>query len=119
MKSITIQRGPSSSYPLIGFSMDATRPDSQFSKIEKELHKLAYRGVLLMDLFAANGKSNRFVTVEFDGERIKPTSVKRLRTELIDEATFQFCQTFYMTNSKKLTNSVLSVTVKAKLSAKL
>ena len=118
MKSITIQKGPSSSYPLIGFSMDATRPDSQFPTLEKELNKLAYKGVLLMDLLATNGRSNRFVSVEFDGQRIQPSSVKRLKTELLDEVTLNFCQAFYQKNSKKLSNTILSVAVRSKLSAK-
>jgi len=108
-KGYSIQKGPSQNFPIISFSLSNERPEVFLPKIEKELKKKCFRGLVLVDTLACNGlTSRRFFVGEFDGEQWKRSSFKVLPEENLDAATRLFCKKFYRSKLDSLSSAALS-----------
>jgi hypothetical protein len=109
LKSFSLQKGPSSTFPIVGFSLTTERPEAFLPKMERELKKKAFRGYVLIDTLGCNGfSSRRYFVGEFDGEHLLHTSIRVLPVAQLDDATQRFCQRFYATHSTELSASVLT-----------
>jgi Antitoxin to bacterial toxin RNase LS or RnlA len=115
-KSFTLQKGPSKTFPLIGFSLSSERPEAFLPKMEKELQRKAYQGLVLIDTLACNGvSSRRYFVGQFDGEHIVHSSLKVANSATIDQDTQAFCHSFYAHSPEVLDKSVLTSAQKFKL----
>ena len=95
-KSFSLQKGPSSTFPIVGFSLTAERPEAFLPKMERELRKKAFRGYVLIDTLGCNGfTSRRYFIGEFDGEHLLHASIRVLSVAQLDDATQRFCQNFF------------------------
>ena len=108
-KSFSIQKVSSPRFQAIVFSLDASRPETYFDKLEKELKKLGASGTVLLDLLACNGStSRRFFAVDFDGEKLNRRSFRVEPARTLDIDLKSFCSIFYAKAAPKLSGSVLS-----------
>lgn len=94
---------------LVCFSIDRARPDSYMDELEDELRQLAYRGEVVLDLFAANGNNyRRFMRLPFDGVKLHWLQAKITKFDTIPSAVLDFCNDFYLSHPEIIENSVLS-----------
>lgn len=94
---------------LVCLSLDRARPDSYMEELEEELRRGAYRGEVVLDLFAANGNTNRrFMHLPFDGVKLHWLRAKIAKPESIPAGLLGFCNDFYFTHPEIVENSVLS-----------
>lgn len=116
-KPFSVQKVSSPRFQAIVFSLDASRPETYFDKLEKELKKLGASGSVLLDLLACNGStSRRFFAVEFDGEKLNRRSFRVEPAGALD-VEMTACTTFYAAAAPKLSGSVLSSTSRKLLAA--
>ncbi|CAJ0805128.1 type II toxin-antitoxin system RnlB family antitoxin [Ralstonia thomasii] len=115
-KGYSLQKGPSKAFPLISFSLNSERPEVFLPKVERELKRKDFRGVLLVDTLACNGMtSRRFFVGEFDGEHLRHSTVKVLPLSHLDTETQQFCLRFYASHLHDLEDSILTPVQRFKL----
>lgn len=102
----------------VSFSLDSTRPEDYYPRLESSLRKLKVHGKVLLDLLACNGfSSRRFFAVEFDGIHLKHETLKHQPMDSIDSELLAYCKDYYALNVKKLSSSVLPMIARKVMSA--
>lgn len=100
----------------ISFSLDSTRPENYYACLEQALAQLNVDGRVLLDLLACNGEtSRRFVTVNFDGERLAFDTLRVEKMSSLEPEVLNVCSAFYATRHRELVGSVLSTPARGKL----
>jgi hypothetical protein len=108
-KHFTLVPLDSARFRAVSFSLDATRPEEYFARLESHLAKLDVEGEVLLDLLACNGgSSRRFFAVRFDGARLRLDTLRPEKPESLEEDLRSLCTSFYQKNARKLERSVLS-----------
>jgi len=96
-------------YKAVSFSLDATRPEEYYGRLESSLAKMQVEGDVLLDLLACNGMSaRRFFAVTFDGKKLRLETMRAQPADCVDSDVLSACKEFYSKNSSKLYSSVLS-----------
>ena len=117
-KHFDLQKSPSERFKAIVFSLDSSRPESYFGKLERDLGKQGISGTILLDLLACNGcSSRRFFAVDFDGNKLNLVSFRAEPARGLDDDTVRFCTSFYEKKAPTLHGTVLSVASRRRLSA--
>lgn len=99
-----LNKGP---YVYISFSLTSERLDDYYSELENELKQLAVKGKVLLDLLSSNGvKSQRFVSIYFDGNHFSYSSFENI--EYVGDDIESISHSFYKEHLYAIENSVLT-----------
>lgn len=113
-KHFTLLPLNSARFRAVSFSLDATRPDEYYARLELSLAKLDVEGEVLLDLLACNGKGGRrFFAVRFDGARLLLNTLRPEKPESLEKDVRSLCASFYQKNTRKMERSILSPAARA------
>jgi hypothetical protein len=105
----TVKTLNSPNFKAVSFSLDATRPEEYYVRLESSLAKMNVEGDVLLDLLACNGTSaRRFFAVTFDGKKLRLETMRAQPLDRVDGVVLTACKEFYSKKPLKLASSVLS-----------
>lgn len=106
IKSFHISKTRYKEFPYIVYSLNSSRLDDYIIDVSDFLKSKSYKGVVFFDLLLANGLSDRFYSITFNGNSFDFNSIKH-----IDDNSKNLLITinsYYSKNRKILNDGVLS-----------
>ena len=106
VKNFHISKTRSKEFPYIVYSLDYSRLDDYIFDVSDFLKSKSYKGVVLFDLLLANGLSDRFYSITFNGNTFDFKSIKHIND--ISENLIITINSYYSKNRNILNDGILN-----------
>ncbi len=106
VKNFHISKVKSKEFPYIVYSLDSSRLDDYIFDVSDFLKSKSFKGVVLFDLLLANGLSDRFYSISFNGNTFDYKSIKHI--DDISENLTTTINSYYSKNRNILNDGVLN-----------